>query len=410
MGSLLQGVESTDPVVVQTGTWTAHATDVASGGNYLYSSGSFDDILSLGFMGTQVEVIYVKHPALGTFAVEIDGTVTQLVNSVAAASEFGAVTIISGLTDSQHTLRIYPVVGVVALDAFGVEALVEQPAPTPTGTPIPTQDILATVLPPDQPTLTPTATNTLLPVTLPFVETFDNRPNWQAAGAWVFDTQTAYRGAGWFASSAIRGQLSTLTFTRQIDLRNTLNPELSFWQKSVLSGSDLFVVDVSLDCGLSWQPVDQQIGQVSDWTQRTLDLTGYRGSVLSLRFRLDTMNALPEGTTTAGIWVDELGILDTIPSLTPTKVPTGEPSLTSTPTATFVPPTATDWPTFTPTDVPTNTPVPTDTPTEVPTSTPLPNETPLPTAIPTETSLPSTTPTDVLNETPVPSPTQVPTS
>jgi hypothetical protein len=373
-----QLIETTDPVVVQTGAWTTHTTDAASGGSYLYSSGSFEDVLSLNFVGTQVEVIYVKHPALGTFAMEIDGAVMQLVDSVAAESQFGAAALVSGLADGAHTLRIYPVAGVVALDAFGIDALPSVIIPTPTPTDLP--PVQPTIVPTNEPTQIPTATNTPLSITLPFVDTFDSGLNWQATGTWTFDTQTAYRGAGWFASSAARSQISTLTFGASLDLRMALNPELSFWQKEALSASDLVAVEVSLDGGLSWLPVDQQIGQASAWIQHTLDLTPYSGYVLALRFRLDTMQLLPEGMTSIGLWIDELVIQEAQPS--PTDVPTATPvPPTSVPTNTPVPPT--ELPTEIPTDIPTNTPMPT----EMPTSTPVPSETPLPSATPTEVPL-----------------------
>lgn len=387
-----QLVESDDLVVQQIGTWTAHTTDMASGGSYLYSSGRFEDVLNLAFVGTQVEIIYVQHPALGTFAVEIDGAVFQIVNSVATESTFGAQTTISGLADGPHALRIVPVAGVIAIDAFGVDALVEVTAtPTPTLTEVPTQTITSTELPPDQspgtPTavvteeppmlLTPTPTTTPLPAMLPFIDTFDSGLNWQATSAWTLDTQNGYRGAGWFASSTTRGQISTLTYGAPIDLRTALNPQLNFWHKAGLTSSDLFAVDLSLDGGLTWQPVDQQSGLTTDWTQRTLDLTAYRGLVISLRFRLHTLQAVPDGSTTTGIWLDELVIQDTLLTPTPTDGPPIEPSAT---------------------DVPTNTPVqPTETPTATPTLTPVPTDIPLPTLtptdLPTDTTTPSATPT-----------------
>jgi hypothetical protein len=400
-------VESDQPAVLQRGVWTSHTTDVASGGSYLYSSGSFDDLLSLSFVGSQVEVMYVKHPALGTFAVEVDGAVIQLVNSVAAESEFGAQATVNGLSDGVHLLEVYPVAGVVALDAFGVEALSNEPVPTPTPTEIPpdqptlastpsdvpTPDVTPSELPSDQPT--PTAISTPPPALLPVVETFDSGLNWLPAGAWVFDTQTAYRGAGWFADSTTRGQISTLTYGVQIDLRTSLNPELRFWYKATLSSNDAFAVYLSPD-SMTWQVLDQQIGPITDWTQHTLDLTAYRGQVIALRFQLDTMKAQPEGVTTTGVWVDELVIQEALPALTPTEAPTATPTATDVSTSTLVPPTATNILTETPmpptaTSVLTATPMPTIMPS--PMETPVPPETPP--DIPTETPVPTDMPTDV---------------
>ena len=77
------------------------------------------------------------------------------------------------------------------------------------------------------PTVAPTATP--LPLTLPVIETFDTGTGWQASGAWQFDTQTAYRGGGWFADSTLRGQSRTLTAEYLLDLQLAQNPELTFW-------------------------------------------------------------------------------------------------------------------------------------------------------------------------------------
>jgi hypothetical protein len=169
-------VESNHPAVLQSGSWTISNSDVASGGSYLYSSGSFDDSLSLTFTGTQLSIIYVKHPALGVFAVEIDQVVIQTVNSVAAESVFGTQAVITGLADGLHTLKIYPVVGVVAIDAFSVEGFVDAPVPPPTSTPVPTQEVLPTNEPtatdiptstPEPPTATEPPTETPVPTNMP---------------------------------------------------------------------------------------------------------------------------------------------------------------------------------------------------------------------------------------------------
>jgi hypothetical protein len=70
---LSQRIESDDAAVAQTGVWAAHDTSYASGGRYLYSSGNLEDALTLTFTGAQVDRIYVTHPALGVFVIEVDG-------------------------------------------------------------------------------------------------------------------------------------------------------------------------------------------------------------------------------------------------------------------------------------------------------------------------------------------------
>jgi subtilisin family serine protease/Leucine-rich repeat (LRR) protein len=391
--ALPQRIESDDAAVAQIGAWTAHDTAYASGGRYLYSSGSLEDALTLTFTGAQVDVIYVMHPALGVFVIEVDGSPLMLVDSAAETAFDVRETV--RVSAGAHTLRVYPMTGTIAIDAFAVESQAVLPTPTvevpPTETPIgptlPPVEASATptteVIPPS-PTPFPAATP--LPVTLPFVETFDGETGWQATGAWRVETQSAYRGSGWFADSALCGQTSALTYDGLIDLRSALDPQLSFWQKGILTSSETVTVEISLDGGWTWLPIDQQAGLMADWTQHTVDLTPYRNLVVGLRFTLTVPSALPDGTTSVGYWLDELAILDVPPTppTTPTDVPTEIAFPTATPTEL---PTMTPLPTSTSTSVPTATPpLPTPTSTDTPTVTPLPTETLPPTPLPTEGS------------------------
>ena len=366
----LQVVESDDPSVLRQGDWTAHDTEAASGGRYIYSSGSLEDTLTVFFQGTQADVIYVKHPSLGIFGIEIDGVLWQAVDSVAPDSVFGARATVNGLSDGQHVLRVYPLAGTIAIDAFAFETpLVLSPTSTPVVTPTQTAAPTTSATEPP-PTATPTSTP--LPALLPFMETFDSGWGWSATGSWMFDTQTAYKGAGWYADSTQRGAVSTLSSDLLIDLQGTVNPHLSFWQKAALSPVDVFAVEISADDGASWVALSQLIGPVNDWALFTLDLTPYTGDIIRLRYRLDTTSALPDGATTVGVWIDELSILDLppTPTATPTAAPTSIPTPTTMPTDT---PTSLPTPTATPTGIPTPTTMPTDTPTSLPTPTDLPS-------------------------------------
>lgn len=406
-----QVIESEAEPVQRSGEWTAHVTELASGGSYIFSSGSTEDTLNLSFYGSRVDVIYVQHPALGVFTIELDGMPLQTVDTVAESSVFGARATLSGLAEGQHTLRVIPASGTIAIDAFIVD---EQPAPVPTEDPIltptesgeeipteiPTDDFAQTPtdiyeeFPTATPTgdfsLTPTATATPLPAALPFIDTFDSGLGWQVTGTWSHDTQTAYNVAGWFADSTQRGIVSLLEYSGLVDLRSTLPVQLTFWQKGALSIADITALEISIDGGLSWTVLDQQVGLAQDWTQRVLDLTPFQNQIIRLRFRLDTTTALPEGATTGGYWIDDL-IIQVIQPVTSTPTATVSPTMVVTetplPTATFTQtPTETPLPTLTETPLPTA--VPSETPTLVPTETLLPTSTPLPvepaTAIPAE--------------------------
>ncbi|MBI5958776.1 MAG: hypothetical protein HY866_08575, partial [Chloroflexi bacterium] len=354
-------LESDDPAVMQTGVWTAHDTELASGGRYLYSSGSLDDALTFTFSGVQLDVIYVKHPALGQFIVEVDGAPLLLADSTAPEAEFGVRGSIT-LGAGEHTARLYPLFGTIAIDAFEVQTqiappVVSTPEPTTEPTAEPTTEL--TSEPPAEPTLAPTLapTSTPLPVLLPFGDTFDSGLGWTTSGLWALDPQAARSGMGWWIDSTQREQVSTLTYSGLIDLTTAQNPQLGFWQKGILSTSDVLSVEVSLDGGLIWWPAQRQSTLSADWMWQTVDLNAYRGNVIALRFVLSTVDTLPEGALTAGFGLDDLLIQD-VP-FTPTLVP-----------PTLVPPTLipTDIPTLIPTDVPTL--EPTESPTEEPTLAP----------------------------------------
>jgi hypothetical protein len=320
-------------------------------------------------------------------------------------------------------LRVYPLSGTIAIDAFAFETpLAVSPTPTPvaggptetpTSAPLPTTTFTPVVVPTDTPTTpgpviapTDTPTSTPLPVRLPFVETFDSGSDWSATGSWLFDTQSAYNGSGWYADSTQRGVVSTLTSDMLIDLQDAANPQLSFWQKAALSPSDKLAVEISGDGGTSWTALNQQNGPTNDWTQLTFDLSPYRDSVIRLRYRLDTRDPLPDGTTTVGVWIDELSIVDVTPE--PSATPTGTAISAPTPTPTSIP---ADTPTATATSVPTPTATPTDTPTATATDTPTatPTYTPTATAADTPTVTPTNTPTATATDTPTATATDTPT-
>jgi hypothetical protein len=258
------------------------------------------------------------------------------------------------------------------LPAPAVEPIIE-PAVEPTAQPTEEPTAEPTVEPTGEPTVEPPVlpTATPLPVLLPVIDGFDTDTDWTASGAWRYDIQNTHNGGGWFADSATRGQSSTLTADTNIDLRMAQNPELTFWQRAILSSADRIALDLSVDGGLSWTAVDQQSGASIEWSPRTVSLAAVRGQIVRLRFRLDTLGTIAEGEITAGWWIDDLTVQEvTVIPPTDTLAPTEEATATSLPTAT-------------PTEIPTAIPLPTDTPTPIP----LPTDTPVPTFTPT---LPST--------------------
>jgi immune inhibitor A len=347
-------IEAESDAVQRTGLWTAHQTSVASGGGYVYSSGSTADALTLTFSGAQVSVIYVKHPALGVIVVEIDGSPLQLLDSAATESVFGTQATFT-LAEGEHTLRVYPLMGTIALDAFLVEAAVPTSEPeatvaaTDTLTPadaLPTPETpapTATLLTPE--TLSPEPPATDLPSATPSpTPTLDPLSVWLEAesdavtitGLWTrVDDAQASGGAYLLSSDQSDAALTLAFFGPRVDV-------------VYLTGAMPARFDVEVD-GLVTQTVD------------------YRGDGPDFSARLTLL--LSDGPHTLRLIVREgaLGVdafvLPPQP-ITPTPVPSETPTFT---------PTATLTPTPTETPSPTATPFP---PTETPTPAPLPTETP----------------------------------
>jgi hypothetical protein len=114
----LELIESDDARVQREGSWISQPSPAASGGSYLYSSGSAGEGLTLHFAGTRIEVGYVAHPALGTLALEIDNVVVRTVITTSETTVFGRQTAVDYLDSGPHVLRVYAVAGLIAIDAF----------------------------------------------------------------------------------------------------------------------------------------------------------------------------------------------------------------------------------------------------------------------------------------------------
>ena len=208
--------------------------------------------------------------------------------------------------------------------------------PADTETPTPTLEApTVTPTPSATPTLTPTPPQ--LPVALPYIDSFDSGLGWLPDGTWQLDTQTAFNGASWFADNTQAGQISRLEYSGLIGLTTALNPQLQFWQLMWLNPTDQFLVEVSLDNGISWSLVERQIGVGTDWTLHVLDLSLYRDYPIRLRFTLDTTESFPDTPKLSGCWIDELLIQDAPTSATPTPVATATATAPSTDTPTVEP-------------------------------------------------------------------------
>ena len=389
----------------------------ASGGAYVYNSGQVGDSLSLSFTGTRLTLVYVQHPELGIFMVEVDGEIIAVVDS-GQPEAVGVQLPITNLSNEGHSLRVFASQGMIAIDAFYVDGLPEiaaEPSNTPTASMTPQDEVTeeateaitmtptatptastmpeeavteeateaATVTPTSTATPTasasPTVTATPVEMLLPVLESMnDGGHNWTATGAWTLVPEADANGAGQGWQTVTSEGNAYLTLQRPIDLRGASNPQLSFWSR-LDNRRSLASVEISPD-GQAWTPL-VSVNPPNGWQQVVVNLSGYRGQVIWLRFAWTSQP--PENSSAPlDVWqVDEVAITDAAP-------PTATPTPTWTPSAT---PTETPSPTWTTTPSPTPTWTPSATPTETPTTTPSPTATWTPSATPTET--PTATPT-----------------
>jgi len=343
-------IEAESEWVGRSGTWTAHETVAASGGSYLYSSGSSEDALTLTFQGAQVSVIYVKHPALGVIVVEIDGTPVQLLDSAASESVFGAQATFA-LAEGQHTLRVYPMMGTIALDAFLIEAALT-PTVEPTAEPTVEPAGDATAEPTAEPTVEPTGdataepTATLPPLLTPTPTVTPDSLTMviEAEGASVLpgglwtrvESLTASGGAFLMSSGQESGEPDALTLVfsgARVEVIYATGPALG-----------KFLVEVD---GVPVQLVDTR-ADLPDFAARLAFMVGAGQHTLRL--------VASEGVVAVDAFVVPLEM--SLPA-TPIQPPTVPPMAT-------VPPTATPLPTEVPPtpEPPTATPVPTEPPTQ----------------------------------------------
>ncbi|NDJ85251.1 MAG: S8 family serine peptidase, partial [Chloroflexi bacterium] len=131
-GTLIESNQTS--TVAQQGEWRLVEAGEASSGSYLVSADGTENVLSLIFEGTTVEIQYVQGPDLGTLAIEIDGTVVRTIDTTSDTAVFGDRATIDYLDDDVHILRVYPAEGKVAVDAFWATPS-QFSTPTPTGTP-----------------------------------------------------------------------------------------------------------------------------------------------------------------------------------------------------------------------------------------------------------------------------------
>jgi len=389
ISSPLITVEAENANVNRTGDWTAQESSNASGGSYLYSSGKTGDALTLRFTGAQIKVVYVKYPAFGSFAIDVDGVAQQTITAAAAEASFGAEMTISGLAAGSHTLRVYAVDGTVALDAFQVEGVT-----TSSNTAIPTPKAIATqkpaATPTDMPTGTPIAPS---PAPVPLVIVEAESASVVKSGNWTEQATSSASGGSYLYSSGKTGDALTLTFKgSHLDILYLQHPALGTFAIAI-DGTPVKVITETgpqafglhetfsgLSTGIHAAHIYPVNGVIA------IDSFFVEPQTISVPVPTPTQASTSEPTTPAAATPE--------PSATP--IPATKSAI-STPQPPTIMPTANQISTLQP---PTNIPTLTETPTASPTWTETPTETP--TASLTETSTASPTWTETSTETPTP--------
>ncbi|MDX1995298.1 MAG: carboxypeptidase regulatory-like domain-containing protein [bacterium] len=163
-----------DARLLREGNWTATTDAEAFGGDLLQNQSTDAGMpsVTLSFIGTQVDVVYLAAPGLGSFTVEIDGVALQTVDTNAPEIRYGQITTVRGLAQGTHTVRIIAQ-GQITLDAVVVDGEILTSIPvTPTAPPAVEATPEATPEPTPLPVeITPEATPQAAPTEPPAVET-----------------------------------------------------------------------------------------------------------------------------------------------------------------------------------------------------------------------------------------------
>lgn len=115
---------------------------------------------------------------------------------------------------------------------------------------------------------------------------------------------TPHSGTGeWWSGT---GDNLDARLTRKVDLtKATTSATLSAWVETKTEPDyDLLYVEVSSDGGATWTRVPPALSGESAWTQRTWDLSAYKGRSVDVRFRYVTDG----GLSGPGVFIDDIAI------------------------------------------------------------------------------------------------------
>jgi murein DD-endopeptidase MepM/ murein hydrolase activator NlpD len=137
-------LEADSPDVQQTGAWLNDSIT-------LTSVNSATDQLSLTITGTRLGINIIEIQTSGTLMVRVDGVVYDFASHDLHSGSYTI--LINELGFGEHSVEIFGLDGIVAIDSFWVEGIVELPTATSTPSLVPTLESSIDIMP--SPTITP---------------------------------------------------------------------------------------------------------------------------------------------------------------------------------------------------------------------------------------------------------------
>ncbi|MDQ7024757.1 MAG: hypothetical protein Q9P44_04280, partial [Anaerolineae bacterium] len=151
-------------------------------------------------------------------------------------------------------------------------------------------------------------TRTIEMASLPYETIFDESGGWSRTGSWVRESVGGRDSGGWVVDATIRNTISILEMPMPVDLGNSPNARVRYWQRGDLSSNDTLVLEILTERATTWAILDQQSNFSSDWTLREIDLSAYRGQIIRLRWRLMTVGDVPVGQNSIDYAIDDLQV------------------------------------------------------------------------------------------------------
>jgi len=147
----------------------------------------------------------------------------------------------------------------------------------------------------------------------PFSDNFENGiDNWISSDQDWDTTSTTYVSNNTSITDSPLGNYPNysnthLVLVHPIDLLNTTQPVITFWQRYDTQGSyDFCYLEISTDGGFNWQEISSYSGTNNAWHQEQFDLSDYKTSSVLIRFRLRSNSS----TAADGWYLDDIEMFD----------------------------------------------------------------------------------------------------